>query len=534
MNKVSRTGARVAALVVAATVLTTGLAFADDMAPDGDGPTAANVSTLDFGSVCVGQTYNRTLTVYIMRSWPTLTDQSRTFNGGSTVTMTLTAPITDHADLSAAIPATPTGSNTVVLPNDWRTNTTTWFSGAIYTGDSATVNVTLTPSAPGSPASSRTINLTASGIGGNSGTTSFSRVIADGKVTWSAANCDSTAPVITPTITGTLGNNGWYTSNVTVSWSVVDSQSTVSSTTGCGSTTISTDTTGTTLTCSATSAGGTSSQSVTIKRDATAPSASIAVSAGTLGNNGWYVDDVTVDTTGTDATSGVASCTADQFQTTDTTSTNFNGSCTDNAGNVGNAGPLAVKRDATAPTLNPSVSPNPVLLNGSATASANATDATSGIASHSCGTVVTSSVGSHTVACTATDNAGNTTNANASYSVNYVFSGFFSPVDNNGVLNKAKAGQAIPFKWRLTDANGDPVLNLSSVTLTATNLNCSLAGSVDLLEEVATGSSGLQNLGDGYYQFNWATPKSYGNSCKTAKLNLGEGTTHDALFQFTK
>src|SRR5262245_35509620 len=33
---------------------------------------------------------------------------------------------------------------------------------------------------------------------------------------------DSTPPVITPNVSGTLGDNGWYISDVTVSWSVVD------------------------------------------------------------------------------------------------------------------------------------------------------------------------------------------------------------------------------------------------------------------------------------------------------------------------
>lgn len=82
---------------------------------------------------------------------------------------------------------------------------------------------------------------------------------------------DNTPPVIVPTITGTLGNNGWYTSDVTISWSVTDPESTISSSTGCTSITISTDTAGVTLTCSATSAGGTDTKSVTIKRDTTAP-----------------------------------------------------------------------------------------------------------------------------------------------------------------------------------------------------------------------------------------------------------------------
>jgi hypothetical protein len=36
---------------------------------------------------------------------------------------------------------------------------------------------------------------------------------------------DNTAPVITPSISGTAGSNGWYTSNVTVSWTVTDGES---------------------------------------------------------------------------------------------------------------------------------------------------------------------------------------------------------------------------------------------------------------------------------------------------------------------
>jgi hypothetical protein len=42
-----------------------------------------------------------------------------------------------------------------------------------------------------------------------------------------------------------------------------------------------------------------------------------------------------------------------------------------------------------------------------------------------------------------------------------------------------------------------------------------------LVEEYAAGSSGLQNLGDGYYQFNWKTPTSYAGSCKSIKLVFG-------------
>jgi hypothetical protein len=81
---------------------------------------------------------------------------------------------------------------------------------------------------------------------------------------------DATAPVIVPSVTGTQ-INGWYTTNVSLSWSVTDGDSPIASTTGCASTSVSTDGASFSFTCEATSAGGTASRTVTFRRDATAP-----------------------------------------------------------------------------------------------------------------------------------------------------------------------------------------------------------------------------------------------------------------------
>ncbi len=120
--------------------------------------------------------------------------------------------------------------------------------------------------------------------------------------------------------------------------------------------------------------------------------------------------------------------------------------------------------------------------------------------------------------------------------IKYKFVGFTAPVDNPSVMNIAKAGQAIPLKWRVLDYYDVPVTNLTGVAVTAVSLTCSAGTTTDLIEEYAAGSSGLQNLGNGYYQWNWKTPTTYANSCKTLKLNLGEGAgfEHIALFQFKK
>ena len=125
---------------------------------------------------------------------------------------------------------------------------------------------------------------------------------------------DSTPPTIVPHLNGVQGQNGWYRSDVSLSWSVSDSESSVTSSTGCVASTLKADSAGTTLTCSAqNSVGLTNSVSVTIKIDKTSPSITgLPPAACTL----WPPDLklVTVGTvTGADALSGLA---ANSFKVT--------------------------------------------------------------------------------------------------------------------------------------------------------------------------------------------------------------------------
>jgi Ca2+-binding RTX toxin-like protein len=93
---------------------------------------------------------------------------------------------------------------------------------------------------------------------------------------WRPSTDDLTPPAITPSLSGTPGSNGWYVSDVAVSWTVTDPESAVSSTSGCEDATVTTDTAGTTFTCTATSGGGTSTASVVVQRDTVAPSVTCA------------------------------------------------------------------------------------------------------------------------------------------------------------------------------------------------------------------------------------------------------------------
>jgi hypothetical protein len=356
-----------------------------------------------------------------------------------------------------------------------------------------------------------------------------------------ATPSDTTGPVIEPTVTGTLGDNGWYTSDVKLTWSVTDPESTISSQSGCGETNITSDQQSVDYTCSATSAGGTSSETVSIKRDARAPTLDCGASP-----SGWQANNVVLGCSATDVgPSGLANALDANFQLATNvaagseTSNAQTGSRTvkDSAGNSAMIGPFSFMVDRKAPTVScDSPAPSFLLNESPANVTGTAADGGSGPATQNLSQPAdTSSVTSgKTVTLTASDAVGNEGSATCSYSVSYKFDGFYSPVDNNNVLNAAKAGQAIPLKWRLLDANNNPVTSLSSVKVTVTSLSCTLGTTSDAVEEYAAGASGLQNLGNGYYQFNWKSPTNYANSCKTLNLDLGDGSPRTALFKFTK
>lgn len=226
--------------------------------------------------------------------------------------------------------------------------------------------------------------------------------------------CDSTSPIITPTVTGTLGNNGWYTGDVVVSWSVNDPESSVSASTGCDTTSVTTDTAGVTFTCTATSGGGTNTQSVTVKRDATAPSVSCGSADGT-----WHGSDVSIPCSAGDNVSQLADLSDASFSLTTSVApgsempsaaTNSHNVC-DNAGNCATTGPVSGNKvDRKAPTITITAPTNAVyLLNQSVAASFICQDGGSGVAtcngSASNGSNIdTASVGAKTFTVSATDN----------------------------------------------------------------------------------------------------------------------------------
>jgi hypothetical protein len=150
-----------------------------------------------------------------------------------------------------------------------------------------------------------------------------------------------------------------------------------------------------------------------------------------------------------------------------------------------------------------------------------------------------SSIGPKIIKVKVSDDDNGSAEVTQNVTVVYNFAGFFAPVDRPNTYNVSKAGQAIPLKWRLTDALGHPITDLTSVTVQSVNLNCANAATSDVIEEYAAGASGLQNLGDGNYQFNWKTPAAYAGTCKSIALSFGAGglgytENPSAFFTFKK
>ena len=114
------------------------------------------------------------------------------------------------------------------------------------------------------------------------------------------------------------------------------------------------------------------------------------------------------------------------------------------------------------------------------------------------------------------------------------FVGFVAPVDNLPTPNRMKAGRAVPLRWSLFRADGTPVLDLTNASLSSSKFECANGGIVDQIEEVASGSSSLMNLGGGRYQINWKSSAAYAGTCRTLHLDIGDGVVHDAMFHFTK
>jgi hypothetical protein len=317
-----------------------------------------------------------------------------------------------------------TTAPSITTPGDLSVDATSPAGAVVNFTTSATDIVDPNPALSCTPASGSTFSI---------GTTAVtcSATDASGNGNQASFNVDVndiTPPVITPNVAGTLGANGWYTSDVAVTFTVEDPESGIASSNGCSAQAVVADTAGVTFTCDATNGDGLSnSASVTIKRDATAPSVAFAVTTVVAEATSAAGAIINYDAaTATDATSGLVSgvscapASGTQFALGASTVTC---SATDAAGNVGQATLSVNVVDTTAPVfgaidniITPATSVSGATVNYAVPVARDVVDATPAV---SCAPASGSTfpIGATLVTCTATDDASNTATATFSVSV---------------------------------------------------------------------------------------------------------------------
>src|SRR5918997_527946 len=340
------------------------------------------------------------------------------FNSDDSVTLNFNSATSSVSPAAAG--ATVSATNTTVRgPSAWAADSAPCGTFSTAQAQGSSVATIKAPSTPGTYTYTVNYNLVRSGADPNE----IGGAVNPAQFVLTVAQTDSTAPVISKVVTGTLGTNGWYKSNASVDWTVSDPESAISSQNGCADFSVTSDQQATTYTCTATSAGGTSSDSVTIKRDATGPGV-VASPDRNADHNGWYNQAITVSFSGNDATSGIANCDPlANYNGPDGTGKSVSGACTDNAGNSASAtfGPFNYDDTKPSVTADPDRGPDHNgWYNHAVTFSFSGTDATSSVESCSPDKVYDQPDGTNiTVNGTCTDKAGNTSDPGVSTAFDY-------------------------------------------------------------------------------------------------------------------
>lgn len=340
---------------------------------------------------------------------------------------------------------------------------------------------------------------------------------------------DSTRPVVTPILTGTLGDNGWYVSDIQLRWRVEDPETPITIVEGCVDEVIDVDGASMARRCEAQSLPGVTLEFVGFKRD-TRPPAIYALTDAVPNAAGWHRQDVRVGYTCSDMTSGLAAaCPGYQMITQEGRNvSSATRTIRDNAGLSATSGVITVNLDKTPPVLLAAMPPAQVYLNATHDFLLGATDALSGVASQGCTGFNTETLGTRVATCSATDHAGNVVSRSAAYTVIYNFVPQSAPLSSPSTVYDVLAPRSVPFTWRLIDANGAPITNATLVQSSTTVVTCP-ATSVPLSAPPAGETTSYENFGDGRYRRNWWI--NYGGSIVCLRLNvtLNDGVTRSGF-----
>jgi hypothetical protein len=269
---------------------------------------------------------------------------------------------------------------------------------------------------------------------------------------------DAGAPDVAATVTGEQGDDGWYTGDAAVAWATGDDVSGVASSEGCSDETVAEDTTGRSFTCTVRNAAGLErSETVSVKRDATAPTLSVSHVAD--GTNGWNVSQpAALDVDADDATSGIAdgalACTDDDTALEGLTVSGEGAhaiacSVRDRAGNTASAEDAEqVKIDVTAPAL-AFTGQSEYTVDQTVDIACAASDGGSGVDAD-CGRLERAAhelgLGEHAFDASATDRAGNRADGSAPFTVK-VTPGSLARLTSQFVRESARY-QQLPARFR--------------------------------------------------------------------------------------
>jgi hypothetical protein len=260
-----------------------------------------------------------------------------------------------------------------------------------------------------------------------------------------ALKYDATPPGATASPSRGPDSNGWYSHAVSVAFSGTDATSGIGSCTSAGYNGPDTASASVTGTCTDNAGNVSAPASYALKYDATAPSVSASASRGP-DSNGWYNHPVSVAFSGTDATSGIDSCTSAGYNGPDTPSTSVTGTCTDKAGNSA-SGSFSLQYDASGPSVTVTAGRPPDAngwYNHPLSLNVSGNDGVSGIGSCTGGSYSGPASDGTTMTGSCVDKAGNS----ASNSISFKYD---STPPTVGAVTAAAGNAIVRLHWKLSD-----------------------------------------------------------------------------------
>lgn len=148
-------------------------------------------------------------------------------------------------------------------------------------------------------------------------------------------------------------------------------------------------------------------------------------------------------------------------------------------------------------------------------------------------TISFNQTGDHLIGLRVTDAGGlSATDTTKVTVLSLTLTGFYQPVDMNGVINVVKGGSTVPFKFEIF-AGTTELTNIAYVTnVTPIPVACASNASVDTIETIVIGGTSLRyDTAAGQFIYNWKTPKVT-NTCYRVTITTIDGSSLVAYFKF--